>query len=146
VKPHELHSAPGSKTSGTRKGRGLGSGLGKTAGRGHKGQKARAGGGVRRGFEGGQMPLYRRVPKRGFTNIFAEEVAIVNLQDLNRFPAETEVTPSLLYETGLVKHKGTEVKLLGKGELDRPLTVKLHRVSKGAAEKVVAAGGKIEVI
>jgi large subunit ribosomal protein L15 len=127
-------------------GRGIGSGLGKTAGRGTKGQKARSGGGVRPGFEGGQMPLYRRIPKRGFTNIFKKEVAIVNVRDLVRFPAGTVVTPELLKEEGLIKGKKVLVKLLGKGEIDRPLTVRVHQVSAGAAEKIAAAGGKVEVI
>ncbi|HAA90113.1 MAG: 50S ribosomal protein L15 [Thermoanaerobacterales bacterium 50_218] len=143
---HELRPAEGAKFKRTRVGRGIGSGLGKTAGRGTKGQKARSGGGVRPGFEGGQMPLYRRIPKRGFTNIFKKEVAIVNVRDLVRFPAGTVVTPDLLKEEGLVKGKKVLVKLLGKGEIDRPLTVKVHQVSKGAAEKIAAAGGKVEVI
>lgn len=142
---HELAPAPGSRFERKRVGRGIGSGHGKTSGRGHKGQKARSGGGVRRGFEGGQMPLIRRIPKRGFNNIFAEEVSIVNVRDLTRFSPGTVVTPELLVKEGLVK-SGRIIKLLGKGELDRPLTVQVHRVSKGAAEKVAAAGGKVEVI
>lgn len=143
---HELGPAPGARSGKTRRGRGIGSGLGKTSGRGHKGQKARSGGGVRRGFEGGQMPISRRVPKRGFRNIFAEEVSIINVRDLDRFDSGTVVTPELLVSAGLVKKPGVTVKLLGKGEIDRPLTVQVHRVSKGAAEKVTAAGGKVEVI
>jgi len=146
VRLHELRPAKGSKFKRTRVGRGIGSGLGKTAGRGTKGQKARSGGGVRPGFEGGQMPLYRRIPKRGFTNIFKKEVAIVNVRDLVRFPAGTVVTPELLKEEGLIKGKKVLVKLLGKGEIDRPLTVRVHQVSAGAAEKIAAAGGKVEVI
>ncbi len=146
MKLHELQPAHGARIKRTRKGRGMGSGLGKTAGRGQKGQKARSGGGVRRGFEGGQMPLYRRIPKRGFTNIFRKEVAIVNIRDLTKFPAGAVVTPDLLRDEGLVKKTGAVIKLLGKGELDRPLTIKVHQVSKGAAEKVAAAGGKVEVI
>ncbi len=142
---HELAPAPGSRFERKRVGRGIGSGHGKTSGRGHKGQKARSGGGVRRGFEGGQMPLIRRIPKRGFNNIFAEEVSIVNVRDLTRFSPGTVVTPELLVKEGLAK-RGRVIKLLGKGELDRPLTVQVHRVSKGAAEKVAAAGGKVEVI
>lgn len=142
---HELAPVPGARIGRTRKGRGIGSGLGKTSGRGHKGQKARSGGGVRRGFEGGQMPLARRIPKRGFTNIFAEEVSIVNIRDLARFSPGSVVTPELLRKEGLVKSGGL-IKLLGKGDLDRPLTVQVHRASKGAAEKVAAAGGKVEVI
>ncbi|NPV30139.1 MAG: 50S ribosomal protein L15 [Firmicutes bacterium] len=146
MKLHELQPARGARSVRTRKGRGIGSGLGKTAGRGQKGQKARSGGGVRRGFEGGQMPLYRRIPKRGFRNIFRKEVAVVNVRDLARFPAGAVVTPTLLRAEGLVKKTDAVIKLLGKGELDRPLTVKVHQVSKGAAEKVAAAGGRVEVI
>jgi len=146
IKLHNLSPGQGARTERKRKGRGIGSGLGKTAGRGHKGQKARSGGSVRRGFEGGQMPLIRRVPKRGFTNIFKEEVAIVNVKDLSRFNEGAVVTPELLYDQGLVKKQGIKIKLLGKGDLDRPLTVKVHKVSKAAAEKVTAAGGKVEVI
>lgn len=146
IKLHNLSPGQGARTERKRKGRGIGSGLGKTAGRGHKGQKARSGGGVRAGFEGGQMPLSRRLPKRGFTNIFKEEVAIVNVKDLSRFTEGEVVTPELLYDQGLVKKKGVKIKLLGKGDLDRPLTIKVHKVSKAAAEKVTAAGGKVEVI
>lgn len=146
MKLHELRPAKGSRFARTRKGRGIGSGLGKTAGRGQKGQKARSGGGVRRGFEGGQMPLHRRIPKRGFTNVFKKEAAVINIRDLGRFPAGTVITPSLLRSEGLVKGSRAVIKLLGKGELDRPLTVRVHQVSKGAAEKVIAAGGKVEVI
>lgn len=144
VKLHDL--SPGQRSDRKRKGRGIGSGMGKTAGRGHKGQKARSGGRIRRGFEGGQMPLIRRLPKRGFTNIFKEEVAIVNVKDLSRFSEGAVVTPELMYDEGLVKKLGVKIKLLGKGDLDRPLTVKVHKVSKAAAEKVTAAGGKVEVI
>lgn len=131
-----------------RVGRGIGSGLGKTSGRGHKGQKARSGGGVRPGFEGGQMPLFRRVPKRGFTNIFAKEYAIVNVEDLNRFPENTVVTPELLFEEGLVKKsKAVDgIKILGDGDVKVKLTVQAHKFSKTAAEKIEAAGGKAEVI
>lgn len=146
MKLHELRPAPGARADRVRKGRGIGSGLGKTAGRGHKGQKARSGGSIRRGFEGGQMPLYRRIPKRGFTNVFREEVAVVNIRDLDRFPAGAVVTPQLLRDHGLVKKRDVKVKLLGKGEIKHPLTVQVHAVSKGAAEKIAAAGGKVEVI
>lgn len=146
IKLHNLSPGQGARAERKRKGRGIGSGLGKTAGRGHKGQKARSGGSVRRGFEGGQMPLIRRLPKRGFTNIFKEEVAIVNVKDLSRFTEGSVVTPELLYDEGLVKKQGVKIKLLGKGDLDRPLTIKVHKVSKAAAEKVEAAGGKVEVI
>jgi large subunit ribosomal protein L15 len=124
----------------------VGSGIGKTAGRGHKGQKARSGGHVRRGFEGGQMPLFRRIPKRGFVNNLREEMAVVNLRDLNRLDAGTEVTPDLLYQEGFVKKRSQRIKLLGHGDLDRPLFVKVHGASKGAVEKVTAAGGRVEVI
>ena len=143
---HELSPPAGSRQKPTRKGQGLGSGLGKTAGRGHKGQKARSGGSVRRGFEGGQMPLYRRIPKRGFTNSLREEMAIVNIRDLSRLDAGTEVTPELLYEEGIVKKRSLRIKLLGHGDLDRPLTVKVHSASKSALEKITAAGGRVEVI
>lgn len=131
-----------------RLGRGIGSGLGKTSGRGHDGQKARTGGGVRPGFEGGQMPLFRRLPKRGFTNIFAKEIAIINIEDLNVFEDDTVVTPELLISEGLVK-KGKVIdgiKVLGNGEVTKKLTVKAHAFSKSAAEKIEAAGGKVEVI
>lgn len=129
-------------------GRGIGSGTGKTAGKGHKGQNARSGGGVRPGFEGGQMPLFRRVPKRGFTNIFAKEIAIVNLIDLNRFEENTVVTPELLFETGLAKKSRASdgIKILGNGEINVKITVQAHKFSKVAAEKIEAAGGKVEVI
>lgn len=146
MKLHEMGPAAGSRTRSTRKGQGIGSGIGKTSGRGHKGQKARSGGSVRRGFEGGQMPLYRRIPKRGFTNIAREEMAIVNIRDLSRFDAGAEVTPEFLYQEGIVGKRSLRIKLLGHGDLDRPLTVKVHGASKGAVEKITAAGGKVEVI
>lgn len=142
----ELRPAPGSKPKATRVGRGIGSGLGKTSGRGHKGQKARSGGGVRPGFEGGQMPLHRRLPKRGFTNIFKKEIVIVSLEDLNRFEQGTNITPELLVEAGLIKSVKDGVKILANGELDKALTVQVHGCSKAAAEKIAAAGGKVEVI
>ncbi len=146
---HEIRPSEGSKVkSRKRVGRGTSSGLGKTSGRGHKGQNARSGGGVRPGFEGGQMPLIRRVPKRGFTNIFAKKYAILNVEDLNRFDDNTVITPELLIETGLVKGKTKidGVKILGDGELEKKLTVKAHKFSKSAIEKIEAAGGKAEVI
>jgi len=146
MKLHELQPAPGSRRPATRKGQGIGSGLGKTSGRGHKGQKARSGGGVRPGFEGGQMPLQRRVPKRGFTNRFKKEYAIINLRDLNRFDADMVVTPEILRQHGIVKSREEEIKLLGKGELEKALTVRVNAVSQSAAAKVEAAGGKVEVI
>jgi large subunit ribosomal protein L15 len=146
MKLHELRPAEGAKKSAKRVGRGIASGHGKTSGRGHKGQKARSGGGVRPGFEGGQMPLQRRIPKRGFTNIFKKEYAIVNLDRLNIFENGTEVTPELLVEAGIVKKSDDQVKILGNGEIEKNLTVKAHKFSKSAAEKIEAAGGKVEVI
>lgn len=143
---HELRPAPGSKQERRRVGRGIGSGLGKTAGRGHKGQKARSGGGVRRGFEGGQMPLVRRIPKRGFTNELRKEMAVVNVKDLNRFEEGEVVTPERLKEVGLVKKINHGVKVLGDGELTKRLTVKAHRFSEAARQKIEAAGGQVEVI
>lgn len=142
----ELRPAPGSRRKPTRKGQGIGSGLGKTSGKGHKGQNARAGGGVRPGFEGGQMPLQRRFPKRGFTNIFKKKITAINLDDLNVFEPGTEVTPELLLEVGLIKKIGDGVKILGDGTLEKALTIKVHAFSKSAAEKIAAAGGKAEVI
>ncbi|MGN9164888.1 50S ribosomal protein L15 [Tissierellaceae bacterium HCP3S3_D8] len=141
-------NAGGGSKSRKRLGRGIGSGLGKTSGKGHKGQNARSGGGVRPGFEGGQMPLFRRLPKRGFTNIFAKEFAIINIGDLDVFAEDTVVTPELLISKGLVKKAKAKdgIKVLGDGELTKKLTVKAHKFSKTAAEKIEAAGGKIEVI
>ncbi|MFA5637393.1 MAG: 50S ribosomal protein L15 [Anaerovoracaceae bacterium] len=146
MKLHELKTAPGSTTAQKRKGRGPASGLGKTSGRGHKGQNARSGGGVRLGFEGGQMPLYRRLPKRGFTNIFGTTYSTINVDDLNRFEAGTIVTPALLIETGLVSKMKDGVKILGDGKLEKNISVKAHKFSKTAVEKIEAAGGKAEVI
>lgn len=146
MKLHELQPAPGSASKAKRKGRGHGSGNGKTAGRGHKGQNARSGGGVRPGFEGGQMPLYRRVPKRGFTNIFAKEYVEVNVAELNQFDNETVVTPELLKEAGVIKTIKDGVVILGNGEVTKSLTVQASRFSKSAVEKIQAAGGKVEVV
>jgi large subunit ribosomal protein L15 len=146
VKLHEIQAPPGANKRTKRVGRGPGSGHGKTSTRGHKGQKARSGGGVRPGFEGGQMPLQRRLPKRGFTNIFKKEYAIVNVQDLNVFDDGTEVTVELLKDAGMVKGVKDGVKVLGNGELEKKLTVKAHRFSRQAEEKIVARGGKAEVI
>ncbi|MFB9276835.1 50S ribosomal protein L15 [Cohnella cellulosilytica] len=147
MKLHELSPNAGSKSTRKRVGRGAGSGLGKTSGRGHKGQNARSGGGVRPGFEGGQNPLYRRVPKRGFNNDrFATVFAIVNLDQLNRFAAGTEVTPELLLSEGILKNAKDGIKILGNGDLNVQLTVKAHKFSQSAAEKIQAAGGKTEVI
>ncbi|HAK75040.1 MAG TPA: 50S ribosomal protein L15 [Sporomusaceae bacterium] len=146
MKLHELTPAPGSKTKRVRVGRGLGSGLGKTAGKGHKGQNARAGGGVRPGFEGGQMPLYRRLPKRGFTNIFGKEYAEVNVEQLNRFGDGAVVDPVALIEYGILKNVRDGVRVLGNGQIEKKLTVKANGFSKSAEEKILAAGGKVEVI
>jgi len=146
VKLHELGPAPGARTKFTRKGQGIGSGLGKTAGRGHKGQKARSGGGVRPGFEGGQMPLQRRMPKRGFYNKFAKEVIAVNIDQLNCFEDGTTVTPETLLAARVIKKLGDGVKILGNGTLEKSLTVQAHAFSKTAGEKIAAAGGKAEVI
>lgn len=146
MKLHELAPAPGSKKVRTRVGRGLGSGLGKTAGRGHKGQKARAGGGVRPGFEGGQMPIYRRLPKRGFYNKFAKEYAEVNIAQLNRFEDGAIVDPVALIESGILKNVHDGVRILGNGEITKALTVIANGFTKSAEEKIKAAGGKVEVI
>ncbi|WP_100332807.1 50S ribosomal protein L15 [Bacillus xiapuensis] len=146
MKLHELKPAEGSRKERNRVGRGPGSGNGKTAGKGHKGQKARSGGGVRLGFEGGQTPLFRRLPKRGFTNINRKEYAIVNLDSLNRFEEGTEVTPELLIETGVVSSEKAGIKILAKGNVEKKLTVKAHKFSAAAKDAIEAAGGKTEVI
>lgn len=143
---HELRPAEGSKKTSKRVGRGIGSGLGKTSGRGHKGQGARSGGGKGPGFEGGQTPLQRRLPKRGFKNIFQKVYTEVKLEDLNRFAPGTEVTPELLQETGLVKKLNDGVKILGNGEIKHALTVRAHGFTKSATAKIEEAGGKVEVI
>ena len=142
----ELQPAEGSRFTRKRVGRGIGSGTGKTSGKGHKGQNARSGGGVRPGFEGGQMPLYRRLPKRGFTNIFAKQYVTINVSDLERFENGTEVTAELLKETGVVSKTLDGIKVLGRGELTKKLTVKVAKFSTSAAEKIEKAGGKAEVI
>ncbi|WP_031517180.1 50S ribosomal protein L15 [Desulfofalx alkaliphila] len=146
MKLHELKPAPGARKKAIRKGRGIATGKGKTAGRGHKGQKARSGGGVRPGFEGGQMPLQRRLPKRGFTNIFRKEIIAINVDQLNKFDNGTVVTPELLKETGVIKKVADGVKILGDGNLEKNLTVRANAFSKSAAEKIAAAGGTAEVI
>lgn len=146
MKLHELQPAVGAKKSPKRVGRGTGSGLGRNSGKGEKGQNARTGGGVRPGFEGGQMPLYRRLPKRGFTNIFAKEYAVINVDRLNVFEDGTVVTPEVLLEKGIVSKLYDGVKILGNGDLQKSLTVKATKFSKTAAEKIEAAGGKVEVI
>ncbi|WP_458415181.1 50S ribosomal protein L15 [Schinkia sp. CFF1] len=146
MKLHELKPSEGSRKERNRVGRGMASGNGKTSGRGHKGQKARSGGGVRPGFEGGQMPLFQRLPKRGFTNINRKEYTIVNIETLNRFENGTEVTPELLLETGVVSKLNAGVKVLGNGKLEKNLTVKAHKFSASAKEAIEAAGGKTEVV
>lgn len=144
MKLNELAPAKGSRKARKRLGRGVASGSGKTAGRGTKGQRARSGGGVRPGFEGGQMPIHRRLPKRGFTNPFRKDVVIVNLRDLSRLESDGLVDKAALIRAGLIKKDAELVKLLGQGKIDRPVTVKLDMVSSGAREKVLAAGGSIE--
>lgn len=146
MKLHELKSVPGSRKAPKRVGRGTGSGLGRNAGKGENGQKARSGGGVRLGFEGGQMPLFRRIPKRGFTNIFAKEYSQINIDRLNIFEDGTEVTPQLLLQKRIIKKSKNGLKILGNGELNKKLTVKAAKFTKAAAEKIEAAGGKVEVI
>ncbi|MBQ7303222.1 MAG: 50S ribosomal protein L15 [Clostridia bacterium] len=146
MKLHELSPAPGSVRESKRIGRGHGSGQGKTAGKGHKGQKARAGRGFRAGFEGGQMPLQRRIPKRGFNNIFATRYAIVNLSALNAFENGSEVDLAALQQAGIVKKAYDGVKVLGNGTLEKSLTVKAAAFSESAKAKIEAAGGKAEVI
>lgn len=146
MKLHELSPAPGSTHSGFRKGRGAGSGNGKTAGKGHKGQNARSGGGVRPGFEGGQMPLQRRVPKRGFVNIFATHYTTLNVADLDRFENGAVVNAETLKEIGLIKKVQDGVKILGRGEIAKKLTVNVAAFSESAKAKIEAAGGKAEVI
>jgi large subunit ribosomal protein L15 len=146
MKLHTLKPAEGSRKARKRVGRGHGSGHGKTSGRGHKGQNARSGGGVRPGFEGGQNPIYRRLPKRGFKNPNRKVYAIVNLKTLDQFAEGTEVTPELLLEKGVVKNLKDGVKILGDGELSKRLTVKAHKFSQTAEEKITAVGGATEVI
>lgn len=146
MKLHELQPAEGSRKVRNRVGRGTSSGNGKTSGRGQKGQNSRSGGGVRLGFEGGQTPLFRRVPKRGFTNINRKEYAIVNLDTLNRFEDGTVVTPALLIETKIIKSEKSGIKVLGNGQVERKLTVKASKFSQAAKEAIEAAGGSIEVI
>ncbi|WP_414044190.1 50S ribosomal protein L15 [Macrococcus animalis] len=146
MKLHEMKPVEGARKERNRVGRGMASGNGKTSGRGHKGQKARSGGGVRLGFEGGQLPLFRRLPKRGFTNINRKDYAIVNLDQLNRFEEGTEVTPALLIETGVVSNEKSGIKILGNGELTAKLTVKAHKFSASAKEAIEGKGGTTEVI
>lgn len=142
----ELSPAVGSTKAPKRIGRGHGSGTGKTAGKGHKGQNARSGGGVRPGFEGGQMPLYRRLPKRGFYNRFANNYVEVNVKDLEKFDANTEITAEFLKEAGTISKICDGIVVLGNGEITKPLTIKARKFTKSAEEKIVAAGGKVQVI
>ena len=146
MKLHELKYTEGARGSRKRIGRGHGSGHGKTAGKGHKGQNARSGGGVALGFEGGQNPLYKRTPKRGFNNINRIDYMVVNLSDLNRFEDGTEVTAALLLETGVISKALDGVKILGNGTLEKKLTVKVQAFSKSAAAAIEALGGEVEVI
>lgn len=143
---HDLSPAKGSRQKRKRVGRGPGSGHGKTSCRGHKGQKARSGGGPARGFEGGQMPLQRRLPKRGFTNIFKSVYNIINVADLNRFEPNAKVDAEALREKGLLSKKRFGVKLLGNGQLDHPIVIEVERASRSAREKIEAAGGKVEIV
>lgn len=145
MKLNELLPPNGSRSARKRVGRGVGSGNGKTAGRGTKGQNSRSGGGVRPGYEGGQMPLHRRLPKRGFTNIFKKKIAVINVRDLARFESGSTVDEVALVRVGLVKGRRDGIKILGKGEITIPLTVKVDGASKNAREKILAAGGNIEV-
>ena len=143
---HELSPAEGANKASKRIGRGHGSGWGKTAGKGHKGQKARSGGGIRPGFEGGQMPLQRRIPKRGFNNIFAKKIVAVNVASLEAFDDGAEVTAQALIDQGIIKNAYDGVKILGNGSLTKKLTVKVSAYSESAKNKIEAAGGKAEVI
>jgi large subunit ribosomal protein L15 len=145
MKLNELLPPDGSRGTRKRVGRGVGSGQGKTAGRGSKGHNSRSGGGVRPGFEGGQMPLHRRLPKGGFTNIFKKKIAVINIRDLARFESGSIVDETALLRAGLVKGRRDGIKLLGQGEITIPLTIKVNEVSKNAREKIIAAGGNIEV-
>ena len=146
MKLHELSPPNGSRKSRKRLGRGVGSGKGKTARRGTKGQNSRSGGGVRPGFEGGQMPIHRRLPKRGFTNIFKKKIAVINIRDLSTFESGSVVDEAALVRMGLVKGRRDGIKLLGNGEIKIPLTIKVNGASIGARDKIIAAGGKVEIL
>ena len=146
MKLNELSPAQGSRKAPRRLGRGVGSGRGKTAGRGTKGYNSRSGGGVRPGYEGGQMPLHRRLPKRGFANIFRKNIAVINLRDLAKFDKGSVIDEAALVAAGLVKGKRDGIKLLGHGEIKHSLEVKINQISKSAREKIEAAGGKVEVL
>ncbi|MDA3898072.1 MAG: 50S ribosomal protein L15 [Desulfobacteraceae bacterium] len=146
MKLNELSPAEGSRSSRKRLGRGVGSGWGKTAGRGSKGHRSRSGGGTRPGFEGGQMPLHRRLPKRGFANIFKKKIIILNIADLKRFESGAIVDEATLLSVGMAKGVYDAIKLLGNGDIDFPITVKVNAASKSAIDKIEAAGGKVEVV
>ena len=146
MKLNELSPAKGSRSARKRLGRGVGSGTGKTAGRGSKGLKSRSGGSVRPGFEGGQMPIHRRLPKRGFTNIFKKQFVEINIRDLSKFESGSLVDKGVLIQEGLVRVRNDGIVLLGKGDISIPLTIKVNRISKGAREKIEGAGGTVEVI
>ncbi|MGB2930285.1 MAG: 50S ribosomal protein L15 [Desulfobacterales bacterium] len=146
MKLNELSPPKGSRRPRKRVGRGVGSGKGKTAGRGTKGYNSRSGGGVRPGFEGGQTPLHRRLPKRGFTNIFKKKIAVINIRDLAKFESGSVVDEAALVRAGLVKGRRDGIKLLGHGEIKTPLTIKVNMLSKSAGEKIIEAGGNIEVL
>jgi large subunit ribosomal protein L15 len=146
MKLHDLHPSPGSKTKRKRLGRGPGSGLGKTAGKGHKGLLARSGRANQAGFEGGQMPLARRLPKRGFTNTFRIEYSVLNIKALVAHEKTTHFNPAILHEIGLIKGRNLLVKILGSGDIDRPLVVEAHKFSDSARQKIENAGGQVKVI
>ncbi len=146
MKLNELSPPQGSRKARKRLGRGVGSGTGKTAGRGTKGHNSRSGGGVRPGFEGGQMPIHRRLPKRGFTNIFKKRYAVINIRDLERFESESVIGEGELIQSGLIKGQRDGIKLLGHGEVKHPVTITVNKVSKTAIKKIEAAGGKVEVV
>ncbi|MCJ7771619.1 MAG: 50S ribosomal protein L15 [Desulfobacterales bacterium] len=146
MKLNELSPSKGSRKTRKRLGRGVGSGSGKTAGRGSKGFNSRSGGGVRPGYEGGQMPLHRRLPKRGFTNIFKKKIATINIRDLERFESGSLVDESVLIRSGLIKGRREGIKLLAQGEISKPLTIKVNAISKDARMKIEAAGGEIQLI
>lgn len=146
MKLNELTPAAGSQSSKKRKGRGVGSGRGKTAGRGTKGLNSRSGGGVRPGFEGGQMPIHRRLPKRGFKNIFGKQIVTINIRDLSRFESGSVIDEAVLISSGLIKGERDGIKLLGQGDIDFPLSIKVSHISKNARQKIEAAGGNVEVV
>lgn len=146
MKINDLSPSKGARKNRKRVGRGTGSGHGKTSCRGSKGQKSRSGGSIAPWFEGGQMPIQRRLPKRGFTNIFKKEYSLINIRDLNKFDSDTSIDFESLLEAGLINKPYDRVKLLGQGEISFPITIKVHKVSKSAKEKIEAAGGKVEVI